>query len=90
MKIKFECSLNLTPGENDELFESKDSLGGYIKVFGYGNSQKEFLAAVKQVVSEYGSNIVSIYEFEVSDVCFEDYPCYKGIYFSSLHTYDAN
>lgn len=89
MENKFECLLHLTPGYNDDLFESNKSSGGYIKLFGYGDSQETFLATVKKVIGEYGSNIVSVDELKVSEACFEDYPYYKGIYLSPLHTYNV-
>lgn len=88
MMKKYECLMHLKPGLNDELFESPESPGGYIKLFGEANTEEVFVERCKSVISEYGSDLISVDELKESDVSFEHYPCFNEIYLSPLHTYE--
>ena len=80
----------ITPNDNDELFDDKEVGGGFINLAAHAKNKKKFLSQVQEVLNDYNVTIINIDNIRLEKdglLSIEMDASWKNVYLGSLHTY---
>jgi hypothetical protein len=83
----WQALVELKLGENDELFESSSSIGGYIMLYAQAEDEGKFRSKIRNAIESYGSFLVEMKDIEESKYCVDDLPEWMDVFFGNLNTF---
>jgi hypothetical protein len=86
-EVLWESLVEVKPGDDDELFDSKECKGGYLKVYVMALNAEEATSKICSALEDYGTKIVALSDLFPSRADIQGLGEWKGVYFGNLHTF---